>query len=168
MIKCNHLAYCKRYMLCLIVTRFIQKVNKAISRKSFFFWINVAAEFNLCYRSAQNAFWMAISLLALSSWIIRQEYQSWKCFCTSLQDQKFDIGHVTKYFESKRTSGDLAIYYELDKCEDISTRGIIDICPFSNRVTKFYEKPSLGETTSRNASVVFYFLRYETRLLIKE
>ena len=89
-------------------------------------------------------------------------------FFTSLQDQKFDIGHVTKYFESKRTSGDLAIYYELDKCEDISTRGIIDICPFSNRVTKFYEKPSLGETTSRNASVVFYFLRYETRLLIKE
>ena len=85
-----------------------------------------------------------------------------------MQDQKFDIGHVTKYFESKRTSGDLAIYYELDKCEDISTRGIIDICPFSNRVTKFYEKPSLGETTSRNASVVFYFLRYETRLLIKE
>ena len=71
-------------------------------------------------------------------------------FFTSLQDQKFDIGHVTKYFESKRTSGDLAIYYELDKCEDISTRGIIDICLFSNRVTKFYEKPSLGETTSRN------------------
>ena len=29
------------------------------------------------------------------------------------QDQKFDMSHVTKYFQSKRHEGDLAIYYEL-------------------------------------------------------
>ena len=29
------------------------------------------------------------------------------------QDQKFDMSHVTKYFQSKRNEGDLAIYYEL-------------------------------------------------------
>ena len=86
------------------------------------------------------------------------------------QDQKFDIGHVTKYFESKRNTGDLAIYYELDQFEDVQTRGILEICPFSNRVTRFLEKPSVGQTESRNASVVFYFLRYDDALqqLIKE
>lgn len=83
------------------------------------------------------------------------------------QDQKFDLSHVTKYFESKRHEGDLAIYYELEKCEEICSRGILEICPFSNRVTKFLEKPQPGQTESRNASVVFYFLRYETRQFFK-
>ena len=77
------------------------------------------------------------------------------------------FSHVTKYFESKRHEGDLAIYYELEKCEEICTRGILEICPFSNRVTKFLEKPQPGQTESRNASVVFYFLRYETRQFFK-
>ena len=84
------------------------------------------------------------------------------------QDQKFDMSHITKYFQNKRTEGDLAIYYELQNCEEISTRGILEVCPFTNRVTKFLEKPQSGQTQSRNASVVFYFLRHETRLLIKE
>ena len=75
---------------------------------------------------------------------------------------------MTKYFQSKRSEGDLAIYYELDKCEEICTRGILEICPFSNRVTKFFEKPQPGETESRNASVVFYFLRHETHQSLKE
>lgn len=78
------------------------------------------------------------------------------------------MGHVTKYFQSKRSEGDLAIYYELANCESISSRGILEICPFSNRVTRFLEKPQLGETQSRNASVVFYFLRHSTRSLIRE
>lgn len=85
------------------------------------------------------------------------------------QDQKFDMNHIMKYFQSKRNEGDLAIYYELDQCESVSTRGILEICPFTNHVTKFIEKPQGSEeTTSRNASVVFYFLRHQTRLLIKK
>jgi glucuronokinase len=85
----------------------------------------------------------------------------------SFQDQKFDISHLTKYFQSKRAEGDLTIYYELDKCEEICSRGILEICPFTNRVTRFFEKPQNGETKSRNASVVFYFLRHETQQYIK-
>ena len=52
--------------------------------------------------------------------------------------------------------------------EEVSTRGIIEICPFSNRVIRFLEKPSNGDTESRNASVVFYLLRHETQQFIKE
>ena len=47
------------------------------------------------------------------------------------QDQKFDMSHITKYFEMKRNEGDLAIYYELGNCEEISSRGIIEICTFT-------------------------------------
>jgi hypothetical protein len=83
------------------------------------------------------------------------------------QDQKFDIGHLTKYFQTKRAEGDLAIYYELDARERVETRGILEVCPFSKRISKFWEKPRTGETTSRNASVVFYFFRAETRSFIE-
>ena len=30
------------------------------------------------------------------------------------QEQKFDMSHITKYFQSKRDEGDLAIYYEVN------------------------------------------------------
>jgi NDP-sugar pyrophosphorylase family protein len=82
------------------------------------------------------------------------------------QDQKFDISHLTKYFHTKRADGDLAIYYELDPRERVETRGILEICPFSKRITQFREKPRPDETSSRNASVVFYFFRAETRAFI--
>ena len=86
------------------------------------------------------------------------------------QDQKFDMNHVAKYFESKRNEGgDLAIYYHMDESEPMSSRGILEICPFTNRVTKFLEKPrQKDQTRSRNASVVFYFLRHETCDFIKK
>lgn len=80
-----------------------------------------------------------------------------------LQDHKFDLSSLLKYFQSKKSEGDLAIYYELDPCERIDTRGILEICPFSKRITKFWEKPRDVDTTSRNASVVFYFFRAETK-----
>ena len=85
-------------------------------------------------------------------------------FC--FQDQKFDIGHLAKYFQSKRADGDLAIYYELESQERVETRGILEVCPFSKRISRFLEKPKPDETTSRNASVVFYFFRSQTRKFI--
>ena len=85
-------------------------------------------------------------------------------FC--FQDQKFDIGHLAKYFQSKRADGDLAIYYELEPQERVETRGILEVCPFSKRISRFLEKPKPDETTSRNASVVFYFFRSQTRKFI--
>ena len=100
-------------------------------------------------------------------------HQDWACPISSKfsilfrQDQKFDITHLTKYFLTKRLEGDLAIYYELEPRERIDSRGILEVCPFSKRITKFWEKPAQGETTSRNASVVFYFFRAETRSYIE-
>ena len=68
---------------------------------------------------------------------------------------------MTNFYSSK-PDGDLAIYYELNAAESASTRGIVEMCPFSNRISKFFEKPQPNETTSRNASVVFFCLRSTT------
>ena len=78
-----------------------------------------------------------------------------------MQDQKFDLTQVTNYFSSK-ADGDVAIYYELNDTEAVSSRGIVEICPSSNRITKFLEKPSQELTSSRNASVVFFCMRAST------
>ncbi|KAJ8034154.1 Glucuronokinase 1 [Holothuria leucospilota] len=76
------------------------------------------------------------------------------------QDHKFDILQVVHYFKKK--SGELAIYYEMEDTESCTTRGIVEVCHTTNRITKFYEKPKEGDTASRLASVVFYCFRRET------
>ena len=51
----------------------------------------------------------------------------------------------------------------------VSSRGIMEVCPFSSRVLRFLEKPSSEEETrSRNASVVFYCFRANTLPLIEK
>ncbi|XP_069470184.1 uncharacterized protein [Ambystoma mexicanum] len=75
-------------------------------------------------------------------------------------DQNFDIAQVLKFFHLK--NGELAIYYEMEPGEITSSRGIVEVCPDTHRVTKFYEKPSPEVTSSRLASVVFYCLRRKT------
>ncbi|XP_076821348.1 uncharacterized protein LOC143468200 [Clavelina lepadiformis] len=76
------------------------------------------------------------------------------------EDQNFDISQVVRYFLHK--NGELAIYYEMDPCEDEQTRGIVEVDCTTNRITKFFEKPKIGMTFSRLASVVFYCFRRET------
>ncbi|XP_036416563.1 glucuronokinase with putative uridyl pyrophosphorylase [Colossoma macropomum] len=75
-------------------------------------------------------------------------------------DQNFDIAQVIRFFRSM--SGELAIYYELEEGEKCCSRGIVEVCPESHRITRFLEKPQEGVTASRLASVVFYCLRKET------
>uniref|UniRef100_A0A4W3GXF7 Glucuronokinase with putative uridyl pyrophosphorylase n=2 Tax=Callorhinchus milii TaxID=7868 RepID=A0A4W3GXF7_CALMI len=76
------------------------------------------------------------------------------------EDLNFDISEVIKFFKFKK--GELAIYYEMEEGEKSETRGIVEVCPCTNRITKFYEKPSPNITQSRLASVVFYCFRAET------
>eukprot|EP00094_Tigriopus_californicus_P010415 TCALIF_10047-PA protein Name:"Similar to GLCAK2 Probable glucuronokinase 2 (Arabidopsis thaliana)" AED:0.09 eAED:0.09 QI:195/0.5/0.6/1/0.75/0.8/5/28/500 len=83
------------------------------------------------------------------------------------QDQKFDLAQVTN-FHGTKADGDLAIYYELGNDERIETRGIIEVCPFTNRIVKFWEKPSPDQTISRNASVPFYCFQPDTIAKIDE
>ncbi|KAJ8369240.1 hypothetical protein SKAU_G00092680 [Synaphobranchus kaupii] len=75
-------------------------------------------------------------------------------------DQNFDIAQVLRFFRSK--PGELVIYYELEEGERSCSRGIVEVCPESHRITQFLEKPRDGVTTSRMASVVFYCLRKAT------
>ncbi|XP_028826558.1 glucuronokinase with putative uridyl pyrophosphorylase isoform X2 [Denticeps clupeoides] len=75
-------------------------------------------------------------------------------------DQNFDIAQVIRFFRSK--PGDLVIYYELEDGEQLSSRGIVEVCPSSHRIINFLEKPEESETLSRLASVVFYCLQKDT------
>ncbi|KAK6295814.1 hypothetical protein J4Q44_G00335270 [Coregonus suidteri] len=75
-------------------------------------------------------------------------------------DQNFDIAQVLRFFKSK--PGELAIYYELEEGEKSSSRGIVEVCPETHRITRFLEKPQEGVTALRLASVVFYCLRKAT------
>ncbi|XP_036393195.1 glucuronokinase with putative uridyl pyrophosphorylase [Megalops cyprinoides] len=75
-------------------------------------------------------------------------------------DQNFDIAQVLRFFRSK--PGELAIFYELEEGERTSSRGIVEVCPETHRITQFLEKPQEGLTVSRLASVVFYCLRKAT------
>ncbi|XP_069803268.1 uncharacterized protein [Dendropsophus ebraccatus] len=75
-------------------------------------------------------------------------------------DQNFDMAQVLKFFRLKE--GELAIYYEMEEGECPSSRGIVEVCPDSHRITRFYEKPRPGETSSRMASVVFYCFQRQT------
>ncbi|XP_042863158.1 probable glucuronokinase 2 isoform X1 [Penaeus japonicus] len=77
------------------------------------------------------------------------------------QDSKFDMAQVLDYFY-RTPDGDLAIYYEMESSEPTFSRGIVEVCPKTNRISKFIEKPAPHETHSRNASVVFYTFRSET------
>ncbi|XP_016300773.1 glucuronokinase 1-like [Sinocyclocheilus anshuiensis] len=81
-------------------------------------------------------------------------------------DQNFDIAQVIRFFRSK--PGELAIYYELESGEKSYTRGIVEVCPNTHRVMRFFEKPQEGVTASRLASVVFYCLSRESLLYISE
>ncbi|XP_076061938.1 uncharacterized protein LOC143037500 isoform X2 [Oratosquilla oratoria] len=83
------------------------------------------------------------------------------------QDCRFDMAQVVDYFRRKE-DGDLAIYYEMEPCESTTSRGIVEVCPQTNRITRFLEKPQEGETNSRYASVVFYAFRAETVQKIPE
>ena len=76
------------------------------------------------------------------------------------EDQNFDVSQVIKYFLHK--DGELAIYYEMETCEDTRTRGIVEVDSCTNRIVKFFEKPDHKQTTSRLASVVFYCFRKKT------
>ncbi|XP_020363524.1 glucuronokinase with putative uridyl pyrophosphorylase [Oncorhynchus kisutch] len=75
-------------------------------------------------------------------------------------DQNFDIAQVLRFFRSK--PGELAIYYELEEGEKSSSRGIVEVCPETHRISRFLEKPQEGVTALRLASVVFYCLRKAT------
>uniref|UniRef100_A0A8C7Z5W0 Nucleotidyl transferase domain-containing protein n=1 Tax=Oryzias sinensis TaxID=183150 RepID=A0A8C7Z5W0_9TELE len=75
-------------------------------------------------------------------------------------DQNFDIGQVVRFFRSK--PGELIIFYELEDGEESSSRGIVEVCPETHRITRFLEKPQEGETVSRLASVVFYCIQKDT------
>ncbi|KAG1951537.1 glucuronokinase with putative uridyl pyrophosphorylase [Pimephales promelas] len=81
-------------------------------------------------------------------------------------DQNFDIAQVIRFFRSK--PGELAIYYELESGEKSFSRGIVEVCPNTHRVTRFIEKPREGVTASRLASVVFYCLRKESLQYISD
>ena len=59
-------------------------------------------------------------------------------------------------------SGDVAVYHELRDHERSDTRGIVTVDAATNRITSFREKPALGTTDSRLASVVFYCFRAST------
>uniref|UniRef100_A0A8C4DY47 Glucuronokinase with putative uridyl pyrophosphorylase n=1 Tax=Dicentrarchus labrax TaxID=13489 RepID=A0A8C4DY47_DICLA len=58
--------------------------------------------------------------------------------------------------------GELIIYYELEESEKSSSRGIVEVCPDTHRITRFLEKPQEGLTESRLASVVFYCIQRDT------
>ncbi|XP_068601905.1 glucuronokinase with putative uridyl pyrophosphorylase [Brachionichthys hirsutus] len=75
-------------------------------------------------------------------------------------DQNFDVAQVIRFFVSK--PGELIIYYELEESEKSSSRGIVEVCPDSHRISHFLEKPHEGLMKSRLASVVFYCLRRDT------
>ncbi|XP_069391182.1 glucuronokinase with putative uridyl pyrophosphorylase [Paralichthys olivaceus] len=75
-------------------------------------------------------------------------------------DQNFDIAQVIRFFRSK--PGELIIYYELEESEKSSSRGIVEVCPDTHRITRFLEKPQDGLTSSRLASVVFYSIQRDT------
>ncbi|XP_063799794.1 uncharacterized protein LOC134966741 isoform X2 [Pseudophryne corroboree] len=75
-------------------------------------------------------------------------------------DQNFDMAQVLKFFRLKE--GELAIYYEMEEGESTSSRGIVEVCPDSHRITRFLEKPQQGQTSSRMASVVFYCFQRRT------
>uniref|UniRef100_A0A3Q1CVQ9 GHMP kinase N-terminal domain-containing protein n=1 Tax=Amphiprion ocellaris TaxID=80972 RepID=A0A3Q1CVQ9_AMPOC len=80
-------------------------------------------------------------------------------------DQNFDIAQVIRFFRSK--PGELIIYYELEESEKSSSRGIVEVCSDTNRITRFMEKPQDG-TTSRLASVVFYCIQRDTLSYMSE
>ncbi|XP_033833473.1 glucuronokinase with putative uridyl pyrophosphorylase [Periophthalmus magnuspinnatus] len=81
-------------------------------------------------------------------------------------DQNFDIAQVIRFFKSK--PGELIIYYELEEGEKSSSRGIVEVCPDTNKITRFLEKPAEGLTVSRLASVVFYCLQKDTLSYLSE
>ncbi|XP_077398082.1 glucuronokinase with putative uridyl pyrophosphorylase isoform X2 [Festucalex cinctus] len=75
-------------------------------------------------------------------------------------DQNIDITQVISFFRSK--PGELIIYYEMEESEKSTSRGIVEVCPDSHRITRFWEKPRDGLTSSRLATVVFYCIQKET------
>ncbi|XP_065833814.1 uncharacterized protein [Oscarella lobularis] len=76
----------------------------------------------------------------------------------------FDMAQVLDYFHLKK--GNLGICYELEASESTKSRGIMEL-DSQNRITKFLEKPSEDETSSRLASVVFYCFCKESLPLVQ-
>ncbi|XP_077468360.1 glucuronokinase with putative uridyl pyrophosphorylase [Stigmatopora argus] len=82
------------------------------------------------------------------------------------EDQNFDVAQVIRFFRSK--PGELIIYYEMEEGEKSISRGIVEVCPDSHRISRFLEKATEGLTSSRLASVVFYCIRKETLPFISD
>ncbi|XP_051895896.1 glucuronokinase with putative uridyl pyrophosphorylase isoform X2 [Pristis pectinata] len=72
------------------------------------------------------------------------------------------VARSKKFSDDVMVKGELAIYYEMEEGEKTESRGIVEVCPHTHRITKFYEKPSAGATESRLASVVFYCFQRQT------
>eukprot|EP00054_Salpingoeca_dolichothecata_P033379 m.267373 g.267373 ORF g.267373 m.267373 type:complete len:607 (+) comp33111_c0_seq1:72-1892(+) len=68
-------------------------------------------------------------------------------------DTSFDVQSVINY---AKKVGDVVCYYQMLEHENASSRGIITVDRGSSKITHFFEKPNLGETDSRLASVVLY------------
>ncbi|XP_012675666.1 glucuronokinase with putative uridyl pyrophosphorylase [Clupea harengus] len=81
-------------------------------------------------------------------------------------DRNFDIAQVVRFYRSK--PGDLVIYYEMEESEKSDSRGIVEVCSDTHRITCFLEKPAEGLTSSRLASVVFYCLQKDTLPYLSE
>lgn len=99
-------------------------------------------------------------LLQGGSFCVTEHFRGLKCQIL-LQDDKFDMNQLLNFLYSK-SDGDVAIFYELESWENPSTRGVVEVCPFSNKILKFFEKPQSKETSSRKASVGFYLFRAST------
>ena len=57
------------------------------------------------------------------------------CANIALQDNRFDLAQLVTYLRSK-PDGDLAMYYELQRDELSSSRGIVDVCPTTGRIKR--------------------------------
>ncbi|TKS81467.1 hypothetical protein D9C73_015572 [Collichthys lucidus] len=87
---------------------------------------------------------------------------------TTLEDRLGAVADLQLAIRSRKLEddimvpGELIIYYELEESEKSSSRGIVEVCPDTHRISRFLEKPQEQLTDSRLASVVFYCIRKDT------
>eukprot|EP00128_Syssomonas_multiformis_P012275 Colp12_sorted_trinity150504_noHs@6574 len=78
----------------------------------------------------------------------------------------FDIASVVRYFQQRE--GELAVYYELPPEEHTHTRGMVELDHTTGKISRFLEKPTAAQTSSRLASVVFYCFRKQSYPLLRQ
>lgn len=78
----------------------------------------------------------------------------------ALQDSKFDIAQVVDYFWHK-PDGDLAIYYEMEENESTFSRGVVEVCPESNR---WVFLPGPSEVSPYKDIVILLHSKYRKQL----